>query len=54
MRYRVLTRGGELIEVDNPTRWPDPAEIEQVEEPVIEATVITREESIGEILKLLE
>ena len=54
VRYRVLTRGGELIEVDNPTRWPDPAEIEQVEEPVIEATVITREESIGEILKLLE
>jgi GTP-binding protein LepA len=54
VRYRVLTRGGELIEVDNPTRWPDPAEIEQVEEPIIEATVITREESIGEILKLLE
>ena len=54
VRYRVLTRAGELIEVDNPTKWPDPAEIEQVEEPIIEATVITREESIGEILKLLE
>ena len=54
VRYRVLTRAGELIEVDNPTKWPDPADIEQVEEPIIEATVITREESIGEILKLLE
>ncbi len=54
VRYRVLTRAGELIEVDNPAKWPDPAEIEQVEEPIIEATVITREESIGEILKLLE
>jgi len=54
VRYRVTTRAGELIEVDNPTKWPDPAEIEQVEEPIIEATVITREESIGEILKLLE
>jgi GTP-binding protein LepA len=54
VRYRVLTRAGDVIEVDNPTRWPDPAEIEQVEEPIIEATVITREESIGEILKLLE
>ncbi|MGE5648386.1 MAG: translation elongation factor 4 [Acidobacteriota bacterium] len=54
VRYRVLTRSGELMEVDNPTKWPDPAEIEQIEEPIIEATVITREESIGEILKLLE
>ncbi|HVX67731.1 MAG TPA: translation elongation factor 4 [Bryobacteraceae bacterium] len=54
VRYRVHTRGGELVEVDNPTKWPDPAEIESVEEPIIEATVITREESIGDILKLLE
>jgi len=35
VRYRVTTRAGELIEVDNPTKWPDPAEIEQVEEPII-------------------
>jgi GTP-binding protein LepA len=54
VRYRVTTRGGELIEVDNPTRYPNPADIEQVEEPIIDATVITREEYIGEILKLLE
>ncbi len=54
VRYRVLTRAGEMIEVDNPTKWPDPSEIERVEEPIIEATVITREESIGDILKLLE
>jgi GTP-binding protein LepA len=54
VRYRVLTRAGDVVEVDNPTKWPDPAVIEQVEEPIIEATVITREESIGDILKLLE
>jgi GTP-binding protein LepA len=54
VRYRVHTRAGEVFEVDNPTKWPDPAEIDHVEEPIIEATVITREESIGEILKLLE
>jgi GTP-binding protein LepA len=54
VRYRITTRGGEVIEVDNPTRFPDPAEIEHIEEPIIEATVITREEYLGEILKLLE
>jgi GTP-binding protein LepA len=54
VRYRVVGLGGEVMEVDNPARWPDPAEIRQVEEPIIEATVITREEHLGEILKLLE
>ncbi len=54
VRYRVLTRKGDLIEVDNPTKFPDAAEIEHVEEPIFEATVITREEYIGEILRLLE
>ena len=33
---------------------PDPAEIKQTEEPIIDATVITHDEYIGEILKLLE
>jgi GTP-binding protein LepA len=54
VRYRVRKRDGEIIEVDNPTRFPNPAEIDAVEEPIIEATVITREEYLGEILKLLE
>ena len=54
VRYRVTLGNGEVIEVDNPTRWPNPSEIVKVEEPIIEATVITREDSLGEILKLLE
>ncbi|MEZ5402703.1 MAG: translation elongation factor 4 [Bryobacteraceae bacterium] len=54
VRYMVTLRGGEVIDVDNPTRFPNPADIEKIEEPIIEATVITREEYIGEILKLLE
>jgi GTP-binding protein LepA len=54
VRYRVTTTDGTLIEVDNPTKFPDPSSIKQVEEPIIEATVITREEFLGGILKLLE
>jgi len=54
VRYRVYLGNGEVIEVDNPTKWPNPSEIVKVEEPVIEATVITREEYLGEILKLLD
>ena len=54
VRYRVTVGNGSVIEVDSPTRWPDPSEIVKIEEPIIDATVITREEHLGEILKLLE
>jgi GTP-binding protein LepA len=54
VRYRVTTTNGDLVEVDNPQKFPDPTNIERIEEPIIDATVITREEYIGEILKLLE
>ena len=54
VRYRLTTTGGDVIEVDNPQKFPDPSSIQQTEEPIIDATVITREEYIGEILKLLE
>ncbi len=54
VRYRVTRLDGEVLEVDNPTRFPEPAAISRTEEPIIDATVITREESLGEILKLLE
>ncbi len=54
VRYRVTNTAGELIQIDNPTKFPDPSEIRQIEEPIIDATVITREEYLGGILKLLE
>jgi GTP-binding protein LepA len=54
VRYQVTLTDGSTVEVDNPSRWPDQTRIEKVDEPIIEATVITREEFIGEILKLLE
>ncbi len=54
VRYRVTTTTGEILEVDNPQKFPDPSNIQQIEEPIIDATVITREEYLGEILKLVE
>jgi GTP-binding protein LepA len=54
VRYKVTMTDGDVLEIDNPTKLPDPSGIKQIEEPIIDATVITREDSIGEILKLLE
>jgi GTP-binding protein LepA len=54
VRYLVTLGNGEVVAVENPTKWPNPSEIVKIEEPIIDATVITREEYLGEILKLLE
>jgi GTP-binding protein LepA len=42
------------MEVDNPTRFPDPSLIERIEEPILIATIITSEESLGGIFALCE
>lgn len=54
VRYKVYKTDGSMIEVDNPSRWPDQTAIEKVEEPVILATILTNEEYVGNILKLVE
>jgi GTP-binding protein LepA len=54
VRYIITLTDGKVVEVDNPSRWPDPSEIETIEEPVINATILTNEEYVGGILKLVE
>jgi len=52
--YRVLTKSGQMIEVENPAQLPDPGRIAAIEEPVIIATILTPEEYLGAVLKLVE
>ncbi len=52
--YKITLTNGEVIDVNNPSKFPDPTDIKEIEEPIIDATVITHDEYIGEILKLLE
>ena len=54
VRYIITKTDGSVIEVDNPSKWPPVQEISTIQEPIIDASVITREEYVGEILKLLE
>ena len=54
VRYLITKTDGSVIEVDNPSRWPDTSEIARVEEPVILAVILTNEEYVGGILKLVE
>ena len=50
--YHVFDKHGEMHEVHNPAGMPDPVDIEHIEEPYIRASVITRTDFIGAIMKL--
>ncbi len=54
VRYRITLTSGEVVEVDNPSRWPETTNIETIEEPIIRAMILTNEEYVGGILKLVE
>ncbi len=52
VRYRVTKTDGEIVEIDNPQKLPDPANISSIEEPFFEVTILTTDESVGPILAL--
>jgi GTP-binding protein LepA len=54
VRYRITTTDGQVVEVDNPTKFPSPGVTVKIEEPVITAMIITADESVGAILQLCE
>jgi GTP-binding protein LepA len=54
VRYRITTTDGTVMEVDNPTKFPPPSSIKEIEEPILTAMIITSEESVGGVLHLCE
>jgi GTP-binding protein LepA len=52
--YHVLEKSGEIMEVDNPTRFPTNRKVELVEEPYIKTRIITQQQYMGSVLELLE
>src|SRR6201987_3893895 len=54
VRYRITRVGGEASEVDSPAKFPNPADIEKIEEPIIKAMIITNDDSVGGILQLCQ
>jgi GTP-binding protein LepA len=54
VRYEVVLRGGEEIEVQNPVEMPDQGEIEEVREPYIRATIITPAAHVGAVMELCQ
>ena len=52
--YKVHMNSGEIRDLQNPTDFPDQTEIEKIEEPIVEASIMTPEEYIGAIMELCQ
>ncbi|HWO43608.1 MAG TPA: translation elongation factor 4 [Candidatus Eisenbacteria bacterium] len=52
--YRVRKRTGETLLIDNPVKLPPEGDIEEIEEPIIQATIHVPQEFLGGVLNLCE
>jgi GTP-binding protein LepA len=52
--YRVVTRTGETLLIDNPVKLPPESDVERIEEPVIQATIHLPQEFLGGVLGICE
>jgi len=50
--YKIYKMNGEVINLDNPTNMPNPAEIDYIEEPIVKASIMTPTEYVGNIMEL--
>ena len=50
--YEVKTRDGNVTEIENPSKLPDPSSIEEIREPIIRATIIMPQEYVGPVMTL--
>ena len=52
--YRVTKTNGQVLMVDNPLDYPDPADIQLAEEPYVKASLIAPQEYVGNIMELCQ
>lgn len=50
----MVTNKGEVLEIHNPSELPEPQFIERIEEPIIEALILTPDRYLGPLLQLLD
>ncbi len=52
--YHVYKTDGSMLELTNPSNLPDPAEIDHIEEPIVEAEIMVTSEYLGSIMTLCQ
>ncbi|MDR2876716.1 MAG: translation elongation factor 4, partial [Chromatiales bacterium] len=52
--YEVMTTSGEVVEVDNPSKLPDPARLAEIREPIVRADILVPQAHLGAVITLCE
>ncbi len=50
--YQIVMRDGSVIEIENPSKMPDPSQIEEIREPIISATILVPDTYLGSVITL--
>ncbi|MCB1907915.1 MAG: translation elongation factor 4 [Rhodocyclaceae bacterium] len=50
--YQVLLNDGSLLEIENPSKLPDPGRIAEIREPIIRATIFLPQDYVGPVITL--
>ena len=50
--YQVLLRNGKVMEIENPSKMPDTSKIEEIREPIINATIFVPQDYVGPVITL--
>ena len=52
--YQILDSSNNLLEIENPSKYPEPNHINEVKEPIAKATILVPENFIGNVISLCE
>lgn len=52
--YHVYLTDGTMIELDNPSKMPELSTVKEIQEPYVDATIITPSEYVGPLMQLLQ
>ena len=50
--YQVLLQDGTLLEIENPSKLPDPSKIAEIREPIITASILVPQDYVGSVITL--
>ncbi|KZE25302.1 GTP-binding protein LepA [Crenobacter luteus] len=50
--YELLMKDGTVIEVENPSKLPEPSKVEEIREPIITATILVPQDYVGSVMTL--
>ena len=52
VEYQVLKTNGDLIKIDSPSQLPEPPDIDEIREPIVNTTILTPNDYVGNVISI--